>query len=137
MTESAERGPAYLEHMLEAIGRIHRYVGRKGRAAFLASPLLQDAVIRNIEVIGEAAGRVPSEYAAQHASIPWRDITGMRHRLIHGYLKINLDTVWQAVKRDLPALERDLRAILKGPRKSPTPARRRRSKVARRSGRRV
>ena len=97
--------------MLEAIARIRRYVGRKGRAAFLASPLLQDAVIRNIEIIGEAAGRVSREFAARHAVIPWRDIAGMRHRLIHGYLKVNLETVWQAVRRDLPALEQDLRAI--------------------------
>lgn len=97
--------------MLEAIARIRRYVGRKGRTAFLASPLLQDAVIRNVEIIGEAAGRVSREFAARHASVPWRDIAGMRHRLIHGYLKVNLDTVWQAVKRDLPALEKDLLAI--------------------------
>jgi uncharacterized protein with HEPN domain len=119
--------------MLEAIVRVRRYVGRKGRAAFLASPLLQDAVIRNIEVVGEAAGRVPPDYAAQHGSIPWRDITGMRHRLIHGYLKINLDTVWQAVKRDLPLLERNLRAILQGPRKARAVAPRKRRKSARRA----
>ena len=106
------RDPAYAGHMIEAIARIRRYVGRKGRAAFLGSPLLQDAVIRNIEVIGEAAGRVSREFAARHASIPWRDIAGMRHRLIHGYLTVNLETVWQVVKRDLPALERDLRALV-------------------------
>jgi uncharacterized protein with HEPN domain len=100
--------------MLEAIARIRRYVGRKGRAAFLASPLLQDAVIRNIEILGEAAGRVSREFAARHDSIPWQDIAGMRHRLIHGYLKVNLETVWQVVKRDAPALELDLRAIVNG-----------------------
>jgi uncharacterized protein with HEPN domain len=102
---------AYLESMLEAIGRVRRYVGRKRRKAFLADPLLQDAVIRNIEVLGEAAGRVSRECAARHAAIPWRDIAGMRHRLIHGYLKVNLDTVWQAVEHDLPALERQLRKL--------------------------
>jgi len=111
VTEPGARDRAYASHMLEAIARIRRYVGRKGRAAFLASPLLQDAVIRNIEIVGEAAGRVSREFAARHAAIPWRDIAGMRHRLIHGYLKVNLETVWQAVKRDLPALEKDLRAI--------------------------
>jgi uncharacterized protein with HEPN domain len=56
MTEPASRDTAYLEHMLEAIERIRRYVGRKRRAGFLASTLLQDAVIRNIEIVGEAAG---------------------------------------------------------------------------------
>jgi len=135
VTEPANRDSGYLEHMLEAIARIRRYVGRKSRAAFLASPLLQDAVIRNIEVIGEGAGRVRPDYAAQHGSIPWRDIVGMRHRLIHGYLKINLDTVWQAVKRDLPLLERNLRAILQAPTSARAPTARKRPKRTRRARR--
>lgn len=114
MTGPDTRDAAYARHMLEAIARIRRYVGRKGRAAFLASPLLQDAVIRNIEILGEAAGRVSREFAVRHGSIPWKDIAGMRHRLIHGYLKVNLETVWQVVKRDVPALEIGLRAIVNG-----------------------
>ena len=112
MTEAHSRDLSYLEHMLEAIERIQRYVGRKRRAGFLGDALLQDAVIRNIEIVGEAAGRVSPELAAQHAEIPWRDIVGMRHRLIHGYLKVNLETVWEVVERDLPALEPKLRAML-------------------------
>lgn len=113
------RDPAYLEHMLEAIARIRRYVGRKRRAGFLGDALLQDAVIRNIEIVGEAASRLSAEFAARHAAIPWRDIVGMRHRLIHGYLKVNLDTVWEVVERDLPALAPKLRALLGEP---PAPA---------------
>ncbi|MGH8699081.1 MAG: HepT-like ribonuclease domain-containing protein [Burkholderiales bacterium] len=105
--------------MLEAIERIRRYVGRKRRVGFLGNPLLQDAVIRNIEIVGEAAGRVSPEFAARHPEIPWREIVGMRHRLIHGYLKVNLATVWEVVERDLPALEPGLRALLGRP---PTPA---------------
>lgn len=112
MTEAGSRDLSYLEHMLEAIGRIQRYVGRKRRAGFLGDALLQDAVIRNIEIVGEAAGRVSPEFAAQHAEIPWRDIVGMRHRLIHGYLKVNLETVWEVVERDLPALVPKLHAML-------------------------
>jgi uncharacterized protein with HEPN domain len=109
------RDPAYLEHMLEAIARIRRYVGRKRHAGFLGDPLLQDAVIRNIEIVGEAASRLSPEFAARHAEIPWRDIVGMRHRLIHGYLKVNLDTVWEVVERDLPALAPRLHALLGEP----------------------
>ena len=112
MTAPDPRDPAYLQHMLEAIVRIQRYVGRKRRAGFLNDTLLQDAVIRNIEIVGEAASRLSPELAAQHAQIPWRDIVGMRHRLIHGYLKVNLDTVWEVVERDLPALVPRLRALL-------------------------
>jgi uncharacterized protein with HEPN domain len=108
---------AYLESMREAIARIRRYLGRKRRAAFLADPLLQDALIRNLEVIGEAAGRVSRELAARHPAIPWRDIAGMRHRLIHGYLKVNLATVWQAIERDLPELARQLDELSGEPRK--------------------
>jgi uncharacterized protein with HEPN domain len=114
VTDADGRDAAYLEHMLGAIERAQTYIGRKGRAAFLRSAILQDAVIRNLEIVGEAAGRVSPEFAARHRSIPWRDIVGMRHRLIHGYLKVNLDTVWQVAKRDLPALERSLRGALKG-----------------------
>lgn len=112
MTGSEPRDPAYIAHMLEAIARIRRYVGRRQRVGFLADTLLQDAVIRNIEIIGEAAGRMSPEFAARHADIPWRDIVGMRHRLIHGYLKVNLETVWAVVERDLPALAPRLRALL-------------------------
>ena len=112
MTESGSRDPIYLGHMLEAIARIRGYIGRKRRAGFLASALLQDAVIRNIEIIGEAAGRLSPEFAARTPDIPWREIAGMRHRLIHGYMRVNLDTVWEVTQRDLPALERDLRALL-------------------------
>lgn len=117
--KAAPAGDAvYLESMREAIARIRRYLGRKRRAAFMAEPLLQDALIRNLEVIGEAAGRVSRELAARHPAIPWRDIAGMRHRLIHGYLKVNLATVWQALERDLPKLERQLDELLAGkPRK--------------------
>jgi uncharacterized protein with HEPN domain len=111
MTEAGPRDRAYLEHMLEAIARIRRYVGRKRRTAFLRDPLLQDAVIRNIEIVGEAAGRLAPEFGAGHPEIPWREIVGMRHRLIHGYLKVNLHTVWEVVERDLPALEPGLRAL--------------------------
>ncbi|HTS53027.1 MAG TPA: DUF86 domain-containing protein [Burkholderiales bacterium] len=112
MTGPDPRDPAYLDHMLEAIVRIRRYVGRKRRAGFLSDALLQDAVIRNIEIVGEAASRLSPGFTARHPEIPWRDIAGMRHRLIHGYLKVNLDTVWEVVERDLPALAPRLRALL-------------------------
>ncbi len=115
MTEPPSRDRTYLGHMLEAIARIRRYVGRKRRAAFLRDALLQDAVIRNIEVVGEAAGRVSAELTARNPEIPWREIVGMRHRLIHGYLEVNLLTVWEVIERDLPVLERSLRTLVEPP----------------------
>ena len=121
MTDAESRDPAYVEHMLEAIGRIRRYVGRKRRAGFLGNALLQDAVIRNIEIIGEAAGRLSPEFAARHPGIPWREIVGMRHRLIHGYLKVNVATVWEVVEQDLPSLKRDLQTLVAAPAQSVRP----------------
>ena len=107
MIDAPSRDHTYLVHMLAAIERIRRYVGRKGRATFLRNALLQDAVIRNIEIVGEAAGRVSTETTSRTPEVPWREIVGMRHRLIHGYLEVNLNTVWQVVARDLPALAED------------------------------
>ena len=74
------------------------------QAAFLASRLHQNAVIRSLEVIGEAAGKVSSATQAAHADIPWRDITGMRHRLIHGYAEVRLDLVWTVAQERLGPL---------------------------------
>ena len=63
-------------------------------------------------MIGEAANTLTPECRASLPDIPWREIIGLRHRLIHGYLEVNLDTVWQVVERDLPALDRNLRAVV-------------------------
>lgn len=127
MTDPQSRDRTYVAHMLGAIARIRHYVGRTRRSGFLRNALLQDAVIRNIEIVGEAAGRVSAEFAAANAGIPWREIVGMRHRLIHGYLEVNLGTVWEVVERDLPALEASLLALVEPParrRASPRRARR-------------
>ena len=84
----------YLHHMLERCRRITRFV-RPGRDAFMASDELQDAVIRNVEVIGEAAKRVSPEARGLLASLDWRAICGMRDVLIHNYIGVDLDEVWE------------------------------------------
>ena len=73
---------------------------------FEANPLVQDAVLRNIELIGEAAGRIPDEFRQAHPEIQWRQIVAMRNQLIHGYLGIDLDIVWDVVCVELPVLLR-------------------------------
>jgi uncharacterized protein with HEPN domain len=73
-------------------------------AAFMASRLHQNAVIRALEVLGEAAGRVSPGFRAAHRDIPSRETTAMRHRLIHGYADVRLDLVWTVVRRHLPPL---------------------------------
>jgi uncharacterized protein with HEPN domain len=80
--------------------------------AFLSSRLHQNAVIRSLEIIGEAAGKISPEFRAAHPEIPWRKITGTRHRLIHGYGEVRLDIVWAVVQDDLPPLIATLHPLI-------------------------
>ena len=82
------------------------------RAGFLASKLHQSAVIRCLEVMGEAAGRVSPVFREAHPGIPWRLMADMRNRLIHGYAAVDLDLVWDTVRNELPPLAATLRAIV-------------------------
>jgi uncharacterized protein with HEPN domain len=77
--------------------------------------LLQLALTRLLEVVGEAANRVPYEDRARHPGIPWAQIIGMRNRLIHGYDVVDFDVLWQTVVEDLPPLIKDLDSILRPP----------------------
>ncbi len=103
----AMRVPDYLGHILEAIERIEEYVSDMDELAFLSSKLVQDAVIRNIEIIGEASNniqRVDPVFAAQHAEIPWQVMYAMRNRVTHGYDKVDFEMVWKTICNDLPDL---------------------------------
>jgi len=97
----------YLRHILNAIERIDRYTTDMNEAGFLANELVQDAVIRNIEIIGEAANniqRVDAAFAAHHDEIPWAVMYTMRNRVSHGYDQIDFEIVWRTVRSDLTAL---------------------------------
>ncbi|MDE2082409.1 MAG: DUF86 domain-containing protein [Burkholderiales bacterium] len=103
----------YLEHILKAIERIGRYTAGMDDIAFLGSELVQDAVIRNVEIIGEASNniqRVSPEFAAQHEDIPWLVLYTMRNRVAHGYDKVDLEVVWKTIGRDLPGLRKQVAA---------------------------
>lgn len=98
----------YLEHIQQAIGRIQRYIADIDHAAFLENEEKQDAVIRNLEVIGEAAGKILRyfpDFAASYPSFPLKEAYGTRNVLAHGYFKLDLDVVWKTVERDLPELD--------------------------------
>ncbi|SOC83748.1 Uncharacterized conserved protein, contains HEPN domain [Ensifer adhaerens] len=97
----------YLEHMLAAIDRIGRYTTNLDEASFLRDELVQDAVIRNIEIIGEASNniqRADPGFAARQGDIPWLVLYTMRNRVAHGYHKVDLEIVWKTIKGDLPNL---------------------------------
>lgn len=104
----------YLEHIELAIERIGRYVEGLDRASFLASEEKQDAVIRNIEIIGEAAQSIRRrhpEFAARHPEIPWGGVYGMRNAVAHGYFTVDLDVVWKAICEDLHDLAVQVAAL--------------------------
>ena len=101
----------YLEEILTCIDCIREYT-RAGRDDFKTNRMVQDAVIRNIEVIGEASKCLPPELKAIEPVVPWRNIGAMRDLLIHRYFRIDLDRVWDVVVGDLDLLEAAVRRLL-------------------------
>ena len=101
----------YLESIRDCLERIAEYTA-EGEQAFLASRLIQDGVIRNLEVIGEATKNLSSELRDAHSAIPWRQIAGMRDVLIHDYHKVNIARVWLTVSTDLPPLRDTVATLL-------------------------
>jgi uncharacterized protein with HEPN domain len=115
MIGKVRRTPDYLNHMLEAIRRINAYKEGLDRAAFDLDTRTQDAVIRNLEVIGEAARNVQQNdatFVAAHPEVPWALAYRMRNALSHGYADIDLGTVWNTIQTNLPELEHQLMALL-------------------------
>jgi uncharacterized protein with HEPN domain len=106
----------YLEHILTAIKRINHYVENVGEVSFLKSELIQDAVIRNIEIIGEASRNIERHYpdfTAKHPEVPWSDLYWMRNRVSHGYFSVDFELVWKTIEKDIPELQSQIQKIYK------------------------
>jgi len=100
----------YLAHIHERIQRIEACT-QEGREAYEASHVLQDAIIRNFEVIGEAVKRLSPALLQQYSEVPWRRIAGFRDVLIHNYMGVDLDEVWNVIEKDLPRLKETVKAM--------------------------
>jgi len=102
----------YVRHIADAIDKIEKYTSGIDGKTFLSNSLIQDAVIRQLEVIGEAAKRLSPELRQMNADIPWQDVAGMRDKLIHGYFGVEISQVWLTVATDIPALKAKILTVL-------------------------
>ncbi len=103
----------YLKDILAAIEGIEEFVGSMDFDSFTSDDKTSSAVIRKFEIIGEAAKNVPDSLKADHSSIPWKEIAGMRDKLIHSYFGVDYDLVWKTIKNRLPELKLQIDAIVK------------------------
>lgn len=101
----------YLRDILERINRIENYTAT-GKEEFLKSLLIQDGVIRSFEVIGEAVKLIYQEIKQQYKQIPWRKIAGFRDVLIHDYMRVDLEEVWNVIESNLPILKEQILLII-------------------------
>ncbi len=102
----------YVRDMIGFCEKVQNYTEGLDRKAFVADDLVYDATLRNLELIGEAATRIPGAIREAHPEIPWRIIVGMRNRLAHAYLDVDDDVAWSVVRDDVPALVPALRNLL-------------------------
>jgi uncharacterized protein with HEPN domain len=102
----------YLRHILDAASSIQAYLQAINEDGFSTNRLVQDAVIRNLEVIGEAAKRLSADCKAAAPDVPWRSVTGMRDKLIHDYMGTDVAAVWKTTQSDLPLLKTAIETLL-------------------------
>ena len=102
----------FLKHVLDSINQIEEYVDDMGFEDFVSNKLVQDGVVRQLEIIGEATKHLSPELREKYPKTPWEDIAGMRDKLIHHYFGVDLEVVWDTVEKDLPALKKHVKKIL-------------------------
>ncbi|KAF0133659.1 MAG: nucleotidyltransferase [Candidatus Saganbacteria bacterium] len=103
----------YLHHIYDAISKTETYLENISYETFSKNTLIQDGVIRQIEIIGEATKNLSESIRIKYTNVPWKDIAGMRDKLIHGYFGIDIEAVWETTKQDLPSLKSEVKKALK------------------------
>jgi uncharacterized protein with HEPN domain len=104
---------AYIEHVLDCIRKINEFSNGLSLKEFKTNEMAQDAIIRNIEIIGEASKKISKDTKQTYHKIPWKEIAGMRDKLIHDYLGVDVTVVWMTIHQDIPMLEELLGEIEK------------------------
>ncbi len=99
---------SFFLHIKESIKKIQEYTNSMDFKDFEKSTLLQDAVIRQLEILGEASKKLSEDFRSSHPSVPWKFIVGMRNRLIHDYFGVDIEAVWETVIKDIPFLKKEL-----------------------------
>lgn len=102
-----------IEDIWDAIEKVERYLSGFDHDAFVKDDKTVDSVVRNLEIMGEAANRLPVDFKAKHRQIKWRKIVGLRHRIVHDYFGIDLEIIWEITQKDLPELKSKLAQILR------------------------
>ncbi|HVM71453.1 MAG TPA: DUF86 domain-containing protein [Anaerolineales bacterium] len=94
-----------LGHIYDAIARIESYVNKVDKSTFLSNTMMQDAVVRQLEIIGEAARNISDDLIEKHPELPWFEMRAIRNKIVHDYLEVNTEIIWDTVKNDLPSLK--------------------------------
>lgn len=102
----------YLEDIKSSIGKIQSYTKDLSFNEFSQDGKTIDAVVRNLEIIGEAVRNIPAEIRIKYPKIPWKEITGTRDKVIHEYFGVDLEILWQTAKEDIPALKKQLKILV-------------------------
>ncbi len=102
----------YIQHIIGAVTKIHEYLENTDQAKFSKNEMMYDAVVRNLEIVGEACSHLEEEFRSSNPNIPWNQIIGMRNKLAHEYWDIDAEIVWQAATIEAPQLKKQLLELL-------------------------
>jgi uncharacterized protein with HEPN domain len=100
-----------IEDILSAVRKVGRYTSGMDQALFREDDKTVDAVVRNLEIIGEAARQLPEGFLARYPEVPWRQIAGLRNRIVHEYFGLDVELIWQVIRQDLPQLQARLEGL--------------------------